>query len=61
MPKQKDYVAIYVHWDVKHKFTNAVEEWHRGRKGYIADEAENALRDKTEELLAKIEARNGKK
>ena len=63
MPNVSDdkYVALYIRWGVKKRFTQAVEDWHGERKGRIAEEAEAALKEKTAELIAKIEARNGKR
>lgn len=55
-----DYVSLKVHRDIYKPFARAVEDKYGKRRGYIGPTAEEALKEKTEELLAEIEARNGK-
>lgn len=57
---EDDYVTLKIHRNVMKTFSRAVEDWFGKRRGYIGDTAEEALKEKTTELLAKIEQRDGK-
>lgn len=58
---EDDFATLKLHRDVKKRYVRAIEDWHGKHRGYITPTTEEIVEAKTEELLAKIEARNGKR
>ena len=57
---EDDFTVVKLHRDVKRNFIRAIEDLHGKVRGYVTPYSDEAIEAKTEELLAKIKARNGK-